>query len=58
MLENITPENTEVIELSADQKLQLENVQLKIRICELTQALASTEAHIYKSELEALLAEK
>ncbi len=56
MLENITPENTEAVELSVEQKLRMENLQLKMRVCELTQALASAESHIYRIEYDDFIA--
>ncbi|WP_347452903.1 hypothetical protein [Acinetobacter thermotolerans] len=56
MMDTITDQNATAIELSAEQKLKLENLQLKIRVCELTRALASAEQHIYETEYKGLLA--
>lgn len=57
MLENINPENTEVVEIPFDKKLQLENLQLKMMVCEKNQALAAAELHIYNMEYEKLMNE-
>lgn len=56
MMDTITDQNATATELSAEQKLKLENLQLKIRVCELTRALTSAEQHIYETEYQGLLA--
>lgn len=55
-LSEINSENSDAIELSTEQKLKHENLQLKIRVCELTQALASAESHIYKIQYDDFIA--
>ena len=52
----INEQNSTVEEVTPEQKLKLENLQLKIRVCELTRALTSAEQHIYETEYQGLLA--
>lgn len=53
---NIDEQNSEAVELSVEQQLRMENLQLKMRVCELTRALAAAEQHIYETEYKGLLA--
>ena len=53
---NIDEQNSEAVELSVEQQLRMENLQLKMRICDLTQALASAESHIYKIQYDDFIA--
>ena len=54
---NIDEQNSEAVELSVEQQLRMENLQLKIRVCELTRALTSAEQHIYKIEFDSLVSD-